>query len=254
MNFKSMKRAALASVLAFTVNTYAQDKKEETKEEPKAVIKKEDLQNEMKTVSFAHGHYIGSQMKAQKEFIVLEEFIKGLKAALADEKNPISQADFQAAIKKLEPLMKAAHERQQAAAHAEQMKKMAEEKKKNIGHITKFLEEKLEKTASGLEYKVVKAGSGDKPKATDSVTVHYTGYLTDGSKFDSSVDRGEPATFPLNRVIKGWTEGLQLMSIGAKYRFKIPSELGYGAAGGGGGAIPPNATLIFDVELISIAK
>ena len=110
---------------------------------------------------------------------------------------------------------------------------------------------KVTTTASGLKYEVLKEGSGPKPTATDSVTVHYTGTLTDGKVFDSSVTRGQPATFPLNRVIKGWTEGVQLMNVGSKYRFTIPPELGYGAAGAGG-SIPPNATLIFDVELLKI--
>ncbi|HXC51367.1 MAG TPA: FKBP-type peptidyl-prolyl cis-trans isomerase [Candidatus Limnocylindrales bacterium] len=106
-------------------------------------------------------------------------------------------------------------------------------------------------TASGLKYEVLTEGSGPKPSATDSVTVNYKGTLTDGTVFDSSYDRGQPATFPLNRVIKGWTEGVQLMSVGSKYRFTIPPELGYGAAGAGG-KIPPNATLVFDVELLKI--
>ena len=106
-------------------------------------------------------------------------------------------------------------------------------------------------TASGLKYEVLTEGSGPKPAATDTVTVHYKGTLTDGKVFDSSYDRGQPLSFPLNRVIKGWTEGLQLMSVGSKYRLTIPAELGYGAAGAGG-VIPPNATLIFEVELLKI--
>ncbi len=110
---------------------------------------------------------------------------------------------------------------------------------------------KVTTTASGLKYEVLTEGSGPKPSATDSVTVNYKGTLTDGTVFDSSYDRGQPATFPLNRVIKGWTEGVQLMNVGSKYRFTIPPELGYGAAGAGG-KIPPNATLVFDVELLKI--
>jgi len=106
-------------------------------------------------------------------------------------------------------------------------------------------------TASGLKYEVLTEGSGPKPAATDSVTVHYKGTLTDGKVFDSSYDRGQPISFGLNQVIKGWTEGLQLMSVGSKYRLTIPSDLGYGAAGAGG-VIPPNATLIFEVELLKI--
>lgn len=104
---------------------------------------------------------------------------------------------------------------------------------------------------SGLQYKVLSEGNGKKPKATDQVKCHYEGMLVDGTLFDSSIQRGEPATFGLNQVIAGWTEGLQLMQEGAKYRFFIPYHLGYGEQGAGG-LIPPFATLVFDVELIEI--
>ena len=106
-------------------------------------------------------------------------------------------------------------------------------------------------TESGLKYEIIKKGEGAKPEATDKVTVHYHGMLTDGTVFDSSVERGQTITFGLNQVIKGWTEGLQLMPIGSKFRFTIPPELAYGTKGAGG-VIPPNATLIFDVELINV--
>lgn len=105
-------------------------------------------------------------------------------------------------------------------------------------------------TASGLQYKVVQMGSGPKPAATDKVTVHYTGTLINGTKFDSSVDRGQPATFPLNGVIKGWTEGLQLMPVGSKFTFYIPPDLAYGLRAPS--SIGPNQVLIFDVELLKI--
>ena len=108
-------------------------------------------------------------------------------------------------------------------------------------------------TESGLQYMVLKEGTGIKPAATDTVTVHYTGKLLDGTVFDSSVERGEPATFPLDKVIPGWTEGLQLMSEGSEYRLFIPSELAYGSKGAGD-KILPNATLIFDVQLIKVDK
>ncbi|MDP2901932.1 MAG: FKBP-type peptidyl-prolyl cis-trans isomerase [Methylovulum sp.] len=107
-------------------------------------------------------------------------------------------------------------------------------------------------TASGLQYEIITPGTGNKsPSATDSVTVHYKGTTLDGEEFDSSYGRGEPATFPLNRVIPGWTEGVQLMKEGAKYRFYIPSGLAYGEYGAGR-SIGPNAALIFDVELLKI--
>ena len=98
---------------------------------------------------------------------------------------------------------------------------------------------------------MIEPGYGSRPKATETVKVHYRGTLIDGKQFDSSYDRGEPISFPLNRVIQGWTEGLQLMPIGAKYEFYIPSDLGYGSTGAGA-VIPPNATLIFEVELLAI--
>ena len=114
------------------------------------------------------------------------------------------------------------------------------------------LKEGVTTTESGLQYEVIKMGRGKKPTATDKVKVHYHGTLIDGTVFDSSVERGEPTSFGLNQVIKGWTEGLQLMPVGSKFRFYIPQELGYGAQAAG--SIPPYSTLIFEVELLSIEK
>lgn len=111
--------------------------------------------------------------------------------------------------------------------------------------------EGVKETASGLQYQVVREGDGPRPQATDRVKVHYEGFLLSGDKFDSSVDRGEPAVFPLNQVIPGWTEGLQLMPVGSKYTLYIPYQLGYGDKGAGR-VIPPYATLIFEVELLGI--
>ena len=106
-------------------------------------------------------------------------------------------------------------------------------------------------TASGLQWEVLKAGTGPKPNVNDVVKVDYVGSLANGTKFDSSIDRGEPAVFPLNQVIPGWTEGLQLMAVGGKYRLTVPSNLAYGAQGAGE-VIPPYATLVFEVDLLSI--
>ena len=112
--------------------------------------------------------------------------------------------------------------------------------------------EEFETTDSGLKFRILKESDGRKPSATDSVTVHYRGTLEDGTEFDSSYGRGEPATFPLNGVIPGWTEGLQLIGEGGEIELEIPPELGYGSTGTPGGPIPPNATLTFRVELIGI--
>ena len=135
-------------------------------------------------------------------------------------------------------------------------RKNLKEGKKNMEQGKKFLEENGKKsdvktTASGLQYKILKEGTGKKPLATDNVEVHYRGTLIDGTEFDSSYKRNETINFPLNGVIAGWTEGLQLMKEGAKYEFYIPSELAYGSSGTPGG-IPPNSVLIFEVELIKV--
>ena len=135
------------------------------------------------------------------------------------------------------------------AQRAEQGKAQKEAGEKYLAENAK--KEGVITTKSGLQYKVLTEGNGKQPTAKDTVKCHYEGFLIDGTVFDSSVQRGEPATFPLQQVIAGWTEGLQLMKEGAKYRFFIPYRLGYGE-GGAGASIPPFATLIFDVELIQV--
>jgi len=142
------------------------------------------------------------------------------------------------------------------ARNAERAKVLAEKNKKDGDA---FLAENRKKegvktTVSGLQYKVLAEGKGGSPKATDKVSVNYRGTLIDGTEFDSSYKRGEPAAFGLNQVIKGWTEGIQLMKAGGKYTFTIPSELAYGERGTPGGPIGPNAVLIFEVELLSIGE
>ena len=154
----------------------------------------------------------------------------------------------------MRPLLSRFQQEFEKRQRAEQDKMMAS-KDDNIAAGKKFLTENalnksIYTTKSGLQYKIVKKGNGKKPKATDKVRVHYTGTLIDGTKFDSSIDRGEPMEFPLNAVIPGWTEGLQLMDEGSKYILYLPYSLGYGDQPAG--IIPPGSTLIFEVELLKI--
>ena len=168
---------------------------------------------------------------------------------------------FLAAFKGEEPTMRVSEMQQimqnfQRAIQDKQQAEQMEAGKKNIEAGEKFLKENAEKegvtvTESGLQYKVITQGSGKKPVATDTVETHYEGKTLDGNIFDSSYRRGQTATFPLNGVIKGWTEALQLMAEGSKYELYIPSELAYGASGSGG-TIQPYSTLIFTVELIAV--
>ena len=168
-----------------------------------------------------------------------DEFVKGFKAALDGKTN---DADLQKAQMAIQNHMQQTSQQKSSAARTEGQAFL--EKNGARAEVTT--------TASGLQYEVLTEGDGSQhPKATDQVTVHYTGKNLDGSVFDSSVERGQPATFGLNQVIAGWTEGVQLMTPGAKYRFYIPSDLAYGERGAGND-IAPGATLQFDVELISI--
>lgn len=203
-----------------------------------------DLKNEQDSASYAIGASIGGNLKQQGAEVNADMLAAGLKDALAGT-NKLTDEQMQAVLMAF-----------QERAMKKQQEEMSKKGEANQKKGTDFLaanekKDGVMKTASGLQYKILKEGNGKKPKATDQVTVHYTGTLIDGTKFDSSVDRGEPATFGLNQVIPGWTEGLQLMSEGAKYMLYIPSQLGYGA-NGAGGSIGPNEVLIFEVELIKI--
>ena len=169
-----------------------------------------------------------------------DSFVNGLKSVYGEGK---SEMEPEEAHKLINEYLQSLQEKM-AAAVKEEAKKFFDENRGKEG---------VKETASGLQYIVEKEGTGAQPSATDEVTVHYTGKLLDGTVFDSSVNRGEPATFPLNRVIPGWTEGVQLMKEGAKYRFFIPSDLAYGPQGIPN-AIPPHAILIFEVELIKVIK
>lgn len=195
----------------------------------------------MDKLSYAWGLAMGRQLQGMgmKELNVAD-FKDGVRSVFDGSEPAIGVEEAQKLIQDyLNDLQAKAEETAKAAG-----KKFLEENKKNAD---------VKETASGLQYVVEKEGSGAQPTAEDEVTVHYTGRLLDGTVFDSSVNRGEPATFPLNRVIPGWTEGVQLMKEGAKNTFFIPSDLAYGPQGIPG-AIPAHSTLIFDVELIKVIK
>lgn len=168
--------------------------------------------------------------------------LKGFAAAMAGEEGKFTHEAYGSEIQRV------LGGRQQAA-QAKAAEKAGAEAESFFAELKK--NPKVLSTPSGLHYEIIEAGTDPKPKPEDTVKVHYTGTLVNGTKFDSSVDRGEPAEFPLNGVIPGWTEGLQLVGTGGKLKLYIPSKLGYGEQGAGG-SIPPNATLIFDVELLGI--
>ena len=192
----------------------------------------------MDKVSYALGMSIGRQLQQMNAAEVnVDDFAQAIKDVFAS-KAALTETEAQAAV---ESFFQKKAEEQAGAAKKDGEAFLAENAKKD-GVVT---------LPSGLQYQVLREGNGRKPSATDQVECHYEGTLINGQVFDSSYRRGETATFGLNQVIKGWTEGLQLMQEGAKYRFFIPYELGYGAQGAGQ-SIPPYATLIFDVELVAV--
>ena len=200
----------------------------------------------MDNVSYALGLGIGSQLKSMgAESLNIDDFAQAIKDVLNDSELKISMADSQQIVQKFFQEQEA----KQRAAMAENGKKLKAEGEAYLAENAK--KDGVITTASGLQYTVIKEGTGKSPKATDTVVCHYEGFLTNGTVFDSSIQRGEPASFPLNGVIAGWTEGLQLMKEGGKNRFFIPYHLAYGEAGAAG-SIPPYAALIFDVELIEV--
>jgi len=189
---------------------------------------------------YAIGTMFGSRLtQLSMSDAEIDAMAQGLRDAAKNEKQKVDPMAYQ---QKIQDMFKARMEKQ-----------AADVKKKGVDAIEKFVKEGATKTASGLAYKHLTEGTGPSPKETDVVKVHYHGTLLDGTVFDSSRDRGQPVSFPLNRVIRGWTEGVQLMKVGGKTKFMIPSDLAYGDAGA-----PPKIkggdTLVFEVELIAIEK
>lgn len=207
-------------------------------------LKNVKLETTQQKFSYGMGLQIGKMAKQQNIELDLAAYRAGLTDGLADAEQRVTQEELQVAFTE-----------QQKAVAEQQKAKREQAGSKNIEEGKKFLAENAQKegvktTASGLQYKVIKEGEGAKAKLSDIVKVHYKGTLINGEEFDSSHKRNKPVEFPLEGVIKGWQEGLQLMNKGAKYELYIPEELAYGA--GGAGKIGPNSTLIFEVELLDI--
>lgn len=240
-----MRLVTKMSLVAVAVITLAACQKE-AEQKPAALDTDEAKQSYSLGVSV--GRYLDSTLdEYSKMGLSLDSalILRGVQDAIAD-KTALNEEEVQAMMTALEEQFR---EKQAAIADAEAAQAIAAGKT--------YLEENAKKesvtvTESGLQYEVLQAADGAKPAATDTVKVHYTGTLTDGTKFDSSLDRGEPAQFPLNRVIPGWTEGVQLMNVGSKFKFTIPSELAYGERDMG--VIKPNSVLVFEVELLDIVK
>jgi FKBP-type peptidyl-prolyl cis-trans isomerase FkpA len=229
------RKALAAAVVAAAVGASSQ------------AIAVDKLTTDKEKVSYMVGMDMSKGLQQIKGEIDLAVVIQALQDGINGKPSLLSEAEAQTVrqtfVQKLQSSQQA------------QMKESAEKNKKEGEAFLAANKSKagVKTTASGLQYQVVTEGKGPKPAATDTVKVHYTGTLLDGTKFDSSVDRGEPATFPLNGVIPGWTEALQLMPVGSKYKLWIPGNLAYGDRGTPG-PIGPNATLIFDVELLEIVK
>jgi FKBP-type peptidyl-prolyl cis-trans isomerase FklB len=244
MNHQAMhsKRIFIALLLGASLLSACNQEAAEVENEIKEKVEEKTPKalSDMDRFSYAFGMLVGANLKASgmnPEDINQEELLRGLKASLGTGK---ADMDMQAA---------------QALINNTIQQKEKESKSKNMDAGQAFLAENKKRTGvkttgTGLQYEVLKEGNGPKPTLQDKVKVHYHGTLIDGTIFDSSIDRDKPISFQLSGVIQGWQEGLQLMAVGSKYKFYIPSNLGYGTKAAG--KIPANSTLIFEVELLGI--
>lgn len=219
-------------------------------------ITKKSLETDIDSASYALGLDIAVKLKGNFDEVDQDLFIQGVASGL-DSTNVL--IDFE----KVDVILREFFQKRQVAQQAKQKEDALKKAEEEFAEVKlegeKFLEKNKDEagvvtTESGLQYIVLKEGSGDKPTALSKVKVHYTGTLLDGTVFDSSVEKGTPAEFMVNRVIKGWTEGLQLMPVGSKYKFFIPQDIAYGAFPRQGGKIRPFDALIFEVELLEITK
>jgi len=235
------------ALVGMTMTGCNEDKVAKSANAQEASAKKVELKTEQEKLGYAIGLQIGTQLATTKDAMNIDALILGLKDAVEGKEARLTKADMDAS----------------KMAFQKKVQEMAQKEAAQLGQKNKaegeaFLaankaKEGVVTLPSGLQYKVIKAGTGETPKATDTVVTHYTGTLINGQVFDSSVQRGQPATFPVNQVIPGWTEALQKMKVGAKWQLVLPSNLAYGERGAGQ-MIAPNSVLVFDIELIDIKK
>lgn len=210
-------------------------------------VRKTSLDTEIERASYAYGMDVAASMERSGLELDVDSFVQGFRDTLAGEEVLLSNQEKMQIMQEYSQKMR-----------EKQMAEMEARGAENLTQGQEFLEQNAARdevvsTASGLQYEVIERGTGPKPGPSSTVRVNYTGMLIDGTKFDSSLDRGEPAQFPLNGVIPGWTEALQLMNVGSTYRIYVPPDLAYGE-GGAPPVIGPNATLIFDIELLEIVE
>lgn len=222
---------------------------------PDAAGKIPGLATEKEQVSYTIGMEMGKSLKPIKDEVDLKTLNRAMEDVINDKKLLMNDEQVAEVMQAFSAKMQAKQQEEMARKQAE----MEAQGKKNVELERIFLAANGKKpgvvtTSSGLQYQVITQGTGPKPKVEDRVSVHYAGSLLDGTEFDSSYKRNEPAQFVLKQVVPGWTEGLQLMPVGSKYKLWVPAKLGYGEAGTPGGPIPPNSTLVFEVELLQIVK
>ncbi len=222
---------------------------------PDAAGKIPGLATEKEQVSYTIGMEMAKSLKPIKDQVDLKTINRAMEDVINDKKLLMTEEQVATVMQSFSAKMQAKQQEEMVKQQAE----MAVQGKKNLELETTFLAANGKKpgvvtTDSGLQYQVITAGKGPKPKMEDRVSVNYAGTLLDGTEFDSSYKRNEPAEFVLGAVVPGWTEALQLMPVGSKYKLWIPAKLGYGEAGTPGGPIPPNSTLVFEVELLKIVK
>jgi FKBP-type peptidyl-prolyl cis-trans isomerase FklB len=217
------------AVIALGVNIHAADEK--------------PLGSQKEKASYGVGMNVGKSFKSDLIELDVDAFFRGFKDALSGTKSAVTEAELEQAMTSL-----------RADVSRKSEERASSNKKAGQDFLAKNKDEKNVKTTeSGLQYTVMKEGTGPSPKATDTVKVHYRGTLIDGTEFDSSYKRNEPTTFPVNQVIKGWTEALQKMKVGSKWKVFVPSDLAYGDEGRPP-VIPPASVLIFEIELLGIEK